>query len=364
MPKIYLSPSVESYNACVFGDNEQQHSDAFIDAVIPYLDAAGITWKRNTSGNAMQGVTESNAWKPDIHYAIGTNAGQKQSRYSVLYVYDTSEESPAMQLASQIKKYRSKIYDKPIYLNQSRSMTEILRTEAPCVYDVIAFHDNKEDANFFHTHMDELAAALCHAFCDYFGVPFQTPVKPTSTKLTEETTVMNQAEETMKATEPTAMANMPAPGDMSPTAGTEESWTNESPAATEEWGGEPAAYMPSAPVANPAPAAPEWTAGDTAPANMEWPAAGEQNPMADLVPSGFDFSAASEWSPSAYNTPPEAWSAMGNGAPVMEGCDNLLELYNAEVAKHNDTIAQLNDVLDRLSTMRTDFMNVISKYEN
>jgi N-acetylmuramoyl-L-alanine amidase len=175
MPKVYISPSVQTYNLCEYGDTEKDHCQMYADILQRYFDACGITYKRNRNKTFQEAVAESNAWNPDIHYACHTNAYNGQTKYSVLLVYNAIATSPAFMCAEDIKNYRPQVYPNPIFVNQNRSLYEIRYSTAPCVYDEIVFHDNIDDATLFHVRMQTFAELTARGFCDYFGIPFVYP---------------------------------------------------------------------------------------------------------------------------------------------------------------------------------------------
>ena len=175
MPKVYISPSVQQYNLCEYGDTEKDHCQEYADILERYLDACGIEYKRNRNKTFQEAVTESNAWNPDIHYACHTNAFDGKTRYSVLLVYNAVMSSPAYQCAEDIKEFREQVYPNPIYVNQNRSLYEIRYSTSPCVYDEIVFHDNIDDATLFHVRMQTFAELTARGFCKYFDIPFVYP---------------------------------------------------------------------------------------------------------------------------------------------------------------------------------------------
>lgn len=175
MPKVYISPSVQSWNLCRYGDTEKDHCQLYADILQTYFDACGIEYRRNRSRTFQEATAESNAWNPDIHYACHTNAYNEQTRYSVLLVYTAAESSPAYRCANQIKDFRKDVYPNPIYVNQNRQLYEIRYSTSPCVYDEIVFHDNIDDATLFHVRMQTFAELTTRGFCQYFGIPFVYP---------------------------------------------------------------------------------------------------------------------------------------------------------------------------------------------
>lgn len=175
MPKVYISPSVQAYNLCEYGDTEKDHCQLYADILERYFQACGIEYKRNRTKTFQEATAESNAWGPDIHYACHTNAFNGQTRYSALLVYSAVEGNPAYDCAQDIARLRPEIYPNPVFVNQNRSLYEIRYSRAPCVYDEIVFHDNVDDATLFHVRMQSFAELTTRGFCNYFGIPFVYP---------------------------------------------------------------------------------------------------------------------------------------------------------------------------------------------
>ena len=95
MPRIYLSPSTQEFNPYVNGGNEEQYMNLIADAMIPYLNATGISYTRNTPQmTAATSIAASNAGNFDFHLALhsnaagGNNAGNVQG--SEVYFYPRS----------------------------------------------------------------------------------------------------------------------------------------------------------------------------------------------------------------------------------------------------------------------------------
>lgn len=175
MPKVYISPSVQEYNLCEYGDTEKNHCQLYADILQRYFDACGIEYLRNYNKTFQEATAESNRWRPDIHYACHTNAFNGLTRYSVLLVYNTVEGNKAYDCAEDIASFRPQVYPEPVFVNQNRSLYEIRYTKSPCVYDEIVFHDNVDDATLFHVRMQTFAELTAKGFCQYFNIPFVVP---------------------------------------------------------------------------------------------------------------------------------------------------------------------------------------------
>lgn len=184
MPKVYLSPAYHWFNTCaVAGCDETTHNNLYLDELVQFLDACGIEWKRgprrvpksDEDGTDLMitAVKESDAWKPDIHYVSHTNAFDGTVRGYRPIIYKGSVEG--LKIANCIMAERAKIYDQPIKLNERTDLYELRAPDAPSYYEEHIFHDNMDDAVWFHNHLRDIARATAKGMCEYFGIPFVDP---------------------------------------------------------------------------------------------------------------------------------------------------------------------------------------------
>ncbi|MDD7006048.1 MAG: peptidoglycan-binding protein [Lactobacillus johnsonii] len=66
-------------------------------------------------------------------------------------------------------------------LNNRTDLYELKNTNAVAFYEEHVFHDNLEDATWFHTHMNEIAESAAKGLCEYFGIPYVAPAATPST---------------------------------------------------------------------------------------------------------------------------------------------------------------------------------------
>lgn len=184
MPKVYLSPAYHWYNTCsVSGCDETTHNNLYLDELEPYLRACGIDFKRgprrtpksDESGDALMiaAVAESNRWGADVHYISHTNAFNGMVRGYRPIIYPGSTEGN--RLAEKMIARRREIYDQPVTLNERPGLYELRATNAVAYYEEHVFHDNPEDAAWFHAHLRDVARSAALGLCDYFGIPFVDP---------------------------------------------------------------------------------------------------------------------------------------------------------------------------------------------
>lgn len=180
MPCVYLSPAVHKHPptcSAVKGCNENIHCNAYLDALVPYLDACGIQWKRNGgdltgSAGIKRAVKESNAFGADLHYVVHTNGANGTAQGSRPMVWPTGR---GREWTETILRWRQKIYPYPVQVKERQDLYEINQTKAVCIYEELVFHDNGEDARWLHNNLSLLAEYTARAFCEIFEIPFRAP---------------------------------------------------------------------------------------------------------------------------------------------------------------------------------------------
>lgn len=195
MPKVYLSPAMHRQNECCYPrpDGKQCYealeNNEYIDILEPVLNRCGIETKRgyrrtpmnNEDGDKImrQNVAESNAWPADVHYISHTNGANGTVKgYRPIYFTGSAK---GKKLAEIMVKYRKQIYPYSVVLNNRTDLYELKNTNAVAFYEEHVFHDNLEDATWFHTHMNEIAESAAKGLCEYFGIPYVTPAATPST---------------------------------------------------------------------------------------------------------------------------------------------------------------------------------------
>ena len=184
MAKVYLSPAYHYFNRCaVPGCDETTHNNLYLDELTVYLTACGIDWRRGTrrtprsgeDGNELmiRAVEESDAWGADVHYVSHTNAYDGTVRGYRPMIYPGSARG--RRLAEAMMAERRKIYDQPITLFERSDLYELRVPSAASYYEEHVFHDNAEDAQWFHNNLRAIAESAARGLCAYFGVLFVNP---------------------------------------------------------------------------------------------------------------------------------------------------------------------------------------------
>ncbi|MBE6766832.1 MAG: peptidoglycan hydrolase [Ruminococcaceae bacterium] len=181
MPIIYLSPSTQEFNQYVDGSgSEEYYMNLVTDAMIPYLNASGIAFVRNTPEmTAASSIAQSNSGNYDLHLALHSNASAPQNagqnRGVEVYFYPRSQNG--RRAAEIIANNLKLIYPDPLDVRvvPTTSLGEVARTRAPSVLIEYAFHDNYADAAWIKNNIDLIARYTVLALAEYFGIPFNMP---------------------------------------------------------------------------------------------------------------------------------------------------------------------------------------------
>ena len=195
-PKVYLSPAYHYWNVCsIPGCDETTHNNLYLDELVVYLDACGIEYKRGTrrvpksneDGSVLtdKSIDEANAWGADLYYISHTNAFDgivgsdgKYLKYGSVKGYRPmiyNKSGDTYRWAQIMLKWRKKIYNEPSDIYVNPSLEELVRTKMPALYEEHVFHDNPEDAKWFHDNLRLIAEYTARGFCEYFGIEFVDP---------------------------------------------------------------------------------------------------------------------------------------------------------------------------------------------
>ena len=167
----------------VTGGSEEEWMNRLADAMVPYLEASGIQYSRNTPDmTASSSIRASNAGNYDLHFALHSNASAPsnygKTRGIIVFYYPGSSRGKraADLMATNLKS----VYPLPnrVRAEATTSIGEVRQPRAPSVFIELGYHDNEDDAAWIKNHLDEAARAIVLALTEYFGIPFLTPVPP------------------------------------------------------------------------------------------------------------------------------------------------------------------------------------------
>lgn len=180
MKSVYLSGSNQFENIGVgnYG-TEAYRMDLIADKVQNILESRVVTcFRSENTWTLSKIVKDSNSKKPTIHVAIHSNANQGNDRGSEVFCHQFGFEGEKLARAiyNQLEpltptKDRGVKEGKNFYGNTS--MYELENTDSPAVLIEIAFHDNKDDAEFIVTHLDEIANAIAVGILYYLNIPLE-----------------------------------------------------------------------------------------------------------------------------------------------------------------------------------------------
>jgi len=177
---IYLSPSLQEDNigAGSYG-NEEKRMNEIADVTQRVLKEHGVAVYRNKPEWSLeQVVSDSNRAKPDLHFAIHSNAGGGRGGEVFAYAAGGNGEKAAKAIYSEIESL-TPTADRGVKFNPS--LYELRKTTAPAALVEIAFHDNTEDAAWIVGNIEAIGTALAKGVLKYFGIPYKTSKVETDT---------------------------------------------------------------------------------------------------------------------------------------------------------------------------------------
>lgn len=178
--KIYLSPSNQDGNMYAYGNtNEMEQCNRIADRLKTALERCGFAVKKAAKGQAMATtINESNAWKPDLHLCIHTNAGGGSG--TMVMVYNKSTKN--MKFANPIYKEVQAVTPGKINygVREYPTLAELNSTSANAVYCEVEFHDNPTLAQWIINSTSKIAEAFCKGICEAFGVTYKAPASSSS----------------------------------------------------------------------------------------------------------------------------------------------------------------------------------------
>ena len=183
--KIYLSPSMQSNNKYAYGDTtEMVQCGRIAEAAKAALERCGFEVKKAPQGQSMQqSIKESNAWSPDLHIPIHTNAFNGQTLGGTL-VMIYSMEDKNKKAGEAILVAVAPVSPGPDYtLRANSSLAELNSTKAVAVYVEVEFHDCAEGAKWIIENTKTIGEAICKGVCNYFGVAYKEGSTASSGKL-------------------------------------------------------------------------------------------------------------------------------------------------------------------------------------
>lgn len=170
MPKIFIVSGVARSGRCVVCDSEMSHIKSYISLVCKYFSRSAIEFYVDNNAKIQDAIEECNAVKPDLCYIPSTtDSVTHDRRFSAVYVESTDSSSIAYRMADKIRNCREEFYNGAVFINEFKDNT-FSGITAPVIADYLVFHDNPEQAKFFHDNMEMFAISFVRAVCEYFNV--------------------------------------------------------------------------------------------------------------------------------------------------------------------------------------------------
>ena len=170
---IFLSPSTQEFNVG-YGDfgTEEYRMNRIADIAEQLLKSQGYTVYRNDPNEKLSAaVRKSNEIGPDIHVALHSNASGQGYNAQGPEIFANRPNTPGDKLAHAIYDEIMEIYPDPTKgrgVLYTSSLYEIIRTTAPAVLLEVAFHDNKDDAQWIINNEQQIAQAVVNGINNYF----------------------------------------------------------------------------------------------------------------------------------------------------------------------------------------------------
>ncbi len=181
MPKVFLSPSTQEWNQYATEGNEELYMNRLADKMEPYLRSSGIIFVRNDPERNVNGaIQDSNADYYDVHFALHSNAAPQNlaGRLRGIDVYFAPKSRYSENLANITANNLKSIYPLPekVRALPTDYLGEVLRTKAVAVLCELGYHDNYADEAWLKNNLESIARNLVRSLCDYFGIPFISPI--------------------------------------------------------------------------------------------------------------------------------------------------------------------------------------------
>ena len=179
MPKIYLDPSTDETNVYASGGNEEYYMNLIADAMVPYLEIAGIEYTRNNPNDSRNQIIEqSNAGDYNLHLSLRSTPAKDIQQGPIIYY---SALKPAAQSAAyDFARNLWSIYPDPALVNMVPNSTipEIALTKAPTVFIDLVNSASLEDTAWLKNNVYKIARTLVFGLTDYFSIPFDVKREP------------------------------------------------------------------------------------------------------------------------------------------------------------------------------------------
>lgn len=147
------------------------------DIIEPALRSAGLVVYRNKPEMTLKEVVKhSNSLKPDVHFAIHSNAFNTKVRGLEVFCHRFGGEGERLariiynKLEPLTPTKDRGVKEGANFYGEGKHLYELSNTIAPAALVEIAFHDNPEDAKWIINNMGIIADAIVQGIFVYFGI--------------------------------------------------------------------------------------------------------------------------------------------------------------------------------------------------
>lgn len=194
MKSIYLSPSTQENNVGVgsYG-TEERRMNQVADITQKVLERHGVRVYRNKPEWPLsQVVVDSNAKKPDVHFAVHSNAGGARGCEVYCHRFGGDGEKLAKAVYAELS-HLTPTADRGVkegcnFYGPGKHMYELAYTDVPAALVEVAFHDDADDARWIISHIEQIGIAIAKGILNYFGIVY----KENKTRLNKELEVLQE----------------------------------------------------------------------------------------------------------------------------------------------------------------------------
>lgn len=173
--KIFISPSNQTRNLYAYGNTTEAIQCGKIGVALKAaLERCGFETKLMQYYSMSERVSAANNWGANLYIPVHSNAYNGKVAGTRMMAVNTT--GYGYKACKAIFKYLA-----PITPGTSESISaapglyEIKYPNAPTAYIEVDFHDNATAAKWIIEHINDIAEAICHGVCDYFGYTYVAP---------------------------------------------------------------------------------------------------------------------------------------------------------------------------------------------
>lgn len=179
MPNVYLDPSIDETSEYIGGGNEEYYMNLVVDAMVPFLNTAGIQFTRNNPADTLNDIIDqSNAGNYDLHFSLRSTPAPAVQQGPIIYY---NPVSPNGQIAAyDIARNLWSIYPIPnlVDIVPNSTLSQITLAKAPTVLVDLVNRANPEDTQWLKDNIYRIGRMLAFSLSDYFNIPINVRREP------------------------------------------------------------------------------------------------------------------------------------------------------------------------------------------